>query len=162
VPRIRKMLSQWLTDQVDSAVKERGLVSRERFDELTRELEQAQRALAGAQTDLGAVRQSMTLIASDLEDAADAADDLTGIADTLRDLAGADATWRGRLDMITGALATLSKHLSEVEATAATATKAGQQANQIATSAQSTAEAAVDGIIGVESELAALKTRLAQ
>lgn len=158
---VRKMLSGWLTDAVERAVDQQGLVGRARFDSLTQELEQTKRALAGAQTDLAAVRQSMTLIASDLEDAADAADDLTGIADTLRDLAAADATWHGRVDMITGAMGTLSKHLSDVERAASTAQAAGQQAFQVATSAQSTAEAAVDGVIGVESELAALKTRLA-
>jgi len=156
--RLRRAATRWVRSHIERAVAQAidegdwGQV--DPMDALAERIEAIHLDLHGLRSDLSAVRQSLSLLARDLED--------IEAPPPLMDDPPGQAPREDQIEMIRGAQSTLSKHLEEVAHKVEEAEATNQQAQQAATTARSTAEAAVDGLIGVESELAALKTRLAK
>jgi chromosome segregation ATPase len=161
--KVKTMLSAPLGALLDAALRElveasldaRGLVRQAEVDAITERVEGFRRELAERRTGLDALRQALDAWARDQEDELDASLEV-GL-----DLADADARLTGleegyedlkrRIERSAGAVEIARAQLEALHGRLAVVDERSAKAALVANAAQSAAEAAADGVAGLES-----------
>ncbi len=136
------LLETALEDLIDEILDAEGFVRKSELVALEEQVDGLRRALAQRRSDLGAVQQALAAWNTEAEDL-DLDDDAPSAADLAR-----------KLDLASGAVAATAQQLQDLRGQLGKLESRTEQAHQVATSARATAEAAADGVTGLENRLA--------
>jgi chromosome segregation ATPase len=148
------VLEAALRDLVDEALDSRAYVSRDEIGAVEGAIEELRRSLATRRSDLDALRQAIEAFSLDLEDPLDDGEE-DDYETAISRLESSRDKLQKQLDRALGALKATNDQLQGVATELETLGGRVDKAQQLATSARATAEAAADGISGLESQLTA-------
>lgn len=145
------LLDTVLRDLIAEVLDTRALVRRAEVDAINDRIESFRRDLTERRSELAALRQSLEALALSDDDFGDALD-LSGGEEAVE---AARADLARRLERAQGALAAVGSQLTGLDDRLAALRAEADKAQQLASAALATSEAAADGISALESRLAA-------
>lgn len=143
------LLDAAVRELVDDVLASRALVTHREVESVMDRVERLRRELAERRSEVEAIRQAIDATLAVFDD--DLGADTTALADDLVNAEGRRARLTKDLERTDRAVQTLAAQLTEVSGGVAAARARAEQAHQIATTARSTAEAAVECLSELES-----------
>lgn len=145
------VLEDAIRDWIDEAIDQRKVVGGEALAELDGRLDALRRDIGRLRGEVDGVRQALEAWSDDLDD--EELPITATLIEVLEDLEGQSASLKNRLDLTRGAVTATANRLDVVEDAADRIGGVAEQAVQVATTAQATAESVADGLNELESRL---------